>query len=205
MLLGVSLAGQAGGGHHGSSAVVAAWVAGSLLVAALAVGPGLKSLAGGAGFGIAAGVLYAAGDVATKAAVAGGAAVVFVAAVLACHGLAFVSLQLGFQRGNPLSTVGLSSLLTNAVPIVAGMGVSGEGLPGGALGAARLLGVLLRCRRRGPARPAGRGSEAGIDRAEEPERALVLTLRGWPRRAVTPPAARPSRGTGACARRALWL
>ena len=173
MLLGVSLAGQAGGGHHGSSAVVAAWVAGSLLVAALAVGPGLKSLAGGAGFGIAAGVLYAAGDVAAKG---GGSeergVVVFVAAVLACHGLAFVSLQLGFQRGNPLSTVGLSSLLTNAVPIVAGMGVSGEGLPGGALGAARLLGVLLRCRRRGPARPAGRGSEAGIDRAEEPERAL---------------------------------
>jgi hypothetical protein len=142
VLLGVSLVGQAGGGHRGSSAVVAVWVAGSLFVAALAAGPGAKSLAGGAGFGVAAGVLYAAGDVATKAAVAGGAAVAFVAAVLACHGLAFVSLQLGFQRGDPLSTVGLSSLLTNAVPIVAGMAVFGEGLPGGALGVARLLAFI---------------------------------------------------------------
>jgi len=87
---------------------------------------------------VAAGVLYAAGDVATKAAVAGGAAAAFAAAVLACHGLAFTSLQLGFQRGSALATVGVSTLLTNALPILAGTLVFGETVPSGVLGTLRV-------------------------------------------------------------------
>ena len=94
-LLAASLASAPSTGRHGSGVAVAAWIAGSVAVAALAP----SRLPGGAGFGVAAGVLYAAGDVATKAAVAGGLAIIFVAAVLACHGLAFVALQIGFQRG----------------------------------------------------------------------------------------------------------
>ena len=113
--------------------------AASALIALLAAGPLAPRLAGGAGFGIAAGVLYAGGDVATKAAVAGGAALAFVAVVLACHGLAFVSLQLSFQRGGALATAGVSALFMNALPIAAGMIVFREGLPGGALGALRVL------------------------------------------------------------------
>jgi hypothetical protein len=138
-LLGLSLAGHAGNGRHGATSGVLIWIGGSLLVAVLTAGPAAKRLAGGAGFGVAAGVLYAGGDVATKAAVAGGAAAAFAAAVLACHGLAFVALQLGFQRGGALATVGVSTLLTNAVPIAAGMAVFSEGLPGGVLGAARIM------------------------------------------------------------------
>src|SRR5262249_24613222 len=133
-LLGVSLAGHASNGRHGSGVAVAVWIAGSVAAAGLATGRFPARLAGGAAFGLAAGVLYAAGDVATKAAVAGGAAVVFVAAVLACHGLAFVALQQGFQRGGALTTVGLSTLLTNALPILAGTTLFHEGLPGGLLG-----------------------------------------------------------------------
>jgi len=129
-LLGASLAGQSTSSRHGSATAVGIWVAASLAAAALAPG----RLRGGAGFGIAAGVLYAAGDVATKAAVAGGLAVAFVAAVLACHGLAFVALQLGFQRGGALATAGVSTLFTNALPIAAGTVLFHEGLPGGALG-----------------------------------------------------------------------
>ena len=94
---------------------------------------------GGVGFGIAAGVLYASGDVATKAAVGGGAAVAFVVAVLACHGLAFVALQLGFQRGGALATAGVSTLFTNALPILAGTVLFHEGLPGSVLGAVRVV------------------------------------------------------------------
>jgi enterochelin esterase-like enzyme len=91
-----------------------------------------------AGLGSAAGILYAAGDVGTKAAVSGGFHIWFVPALLACHGLAFVALQLGFQRGGALTTAGLATLWTNALPIVAGMVVFGEPLPGGVLGAARI-------------------------------------------------------------------
>jgi hypothetical protein len=134
-LLGISLAGHAPDGHRASAGVVALWIVVSLAAAALAS----ARLPGGAGFGLAAGVLYAAGDVATKAAVGGGAAVVFVVAVLACHGLAFVALQLGFQRGGALGTAGVSTLLTNALPILAGMLVFHEGLPDGTLGAVRVL------------------------------------------------------------------
>jgi hypothetical protein len=139
LLLGVSLVGGSGEGRHGAAAAVALWIVLSVAVAALCAGPLANRLAGGAGLGIAAGTLYAAGDVATKAAVGGGAAVFFTAAVLACHGLAFVALQLGFQRGGALSTAGVSTLLTNALPIAAGTLVFFEALPGGGLGAVRLL------------------------------------------------------------------
>jgi len=133
VLLAGSLAGHTGSGHHAEPAAVGLWIAASLAVAAVAC------RGGAAGFGVAAGVLYASGDVATKAAVAGGPALGWVAAVLACHGLAFVALQLGFQRGGPLATAGVSTLLTNALPIAAGMAVFSEGLPGGAPGALRAL------------------------------------------------------------------
>jgi hypothetical protein len=139
VLLGISLAGGSATGHHAAWPLVAAWVGGSLAVAAVAVGPLAARLTAGAGFGVAAGVLYAGGDVATKAAVVGGASLVFAAAVLGSHGLAFVALQLGFQRGSALATAGVSTLLTNALPIVAGMTIFGESLPSGALGALRVV------------------------------------------------------------------
>jgi len=135
LLRGMSLAGHTATGRHGSADAVVLWIAASLVGAALAA----ARVPGGVGFGIAAGVLYAAGDVATKAAVGGGLAVAFVVAVLACHGLAFVALQLGFQRGSALATAGVSTLFTNALPILAGTVLFHEGLPGGPLGVVRVL------------------------------------------------------------------
>jgi hypothetical protein len=157
-LLGVSLAGHVQPGRHGSALAVALWIVVSLLGAAAAAGPLAPRLVAGAGFGLAAGLLYAAGDVATKAAVAGGAAALFALAVLACHGLAFATLQLGFQRGGALATVGVSTLLTNALPIAAGTTVFREGLPQSTLGVVRVLAftsVVL-----GAAVLAGSGSSA---------------------------------------------
>src|SRR5262249_2424702 len=66
-----------------------------------------------------------------------------VPAVLAAHGGAFATLQLGFQRGGALETAGAASLLTNALPIVAGVALFGERLPGGALGPVRLVGFAV--------------------------------------------------------------
>ena len=89
--------------------------------------------------GTTAGVLYAAGDVGTKAAVAGGSRLWFVPAILACHGLAFVALQIGFQRGRRLATAGVAVLWTNALPIAAGMALFGESSGGVARVAAFVL------------------------------------------------------------------
>jgi putative esterase len=133
VLLAVSLAGTVTGSRHANLRDAAVWMIASAVVAALAASP-----ATAAGLGTAAGILYAAGDVGTKAAVSGGFHIWFVPALLACHGLAFVALQLAFQRGGALTSAGLATLWTNALPIVAGMLVFGEPLPGGALGVARI-------------------------------------------------------------------
>jgi drug/metabolite transporter (DMT)-like permease len=142
VLLAVSLT-RSGTSHpfaaHASWTGVAAWMAATGVVAAAFAGPLSRLLAGGAGLGVAAGLCYAAGDVGTKAAVGGGARFLFVPPVLSSHGLGFVCLQLGFQRGGALATAGVATLFTNAVPIAAGMVLYGDGLPAGALGVARLL------------------------------------------------------------------
>jgi hypothetical protein len=143
VLLGASLGGGAASGRAGSIAAIALWLACSATVAAFAAVPGARLLAPGAGLGAAAGILYAAGDVGTKAAVHGGIRLAFVPALLACHGLAFVSLQLGFQRGGPLATAGVATLLTNSLPIAAGLAIFAESVPSGALGALRVLAFAL--------------------------------------------------------------
>jgi hypothetical protein len=139
VLLGLSLAGGSTAGHVTSWVPVAAWIAISVVAAGVAAGPASVVLASGAGLGIAAGVLYAAGDVGTKAAVHGHGYLLFVPVLLACHGLAFVALQLGFQRGGALATAGLAVLLTNALPIGAGVVLFHESLPGGAFGVLRVM------------------------------------------------------------------
>ena len=50
----------------------------------------------------------------------------------------FVALQLGFQRGYRLATASTSTLLTNALPIAAGLALFHEHLPPGPLGALRV-------------------------------------------------------------------
>jgi drug/metabolite transporter (DMT)-like permease len=137
-LLGASLAGGTVAAHTPAVGSVVAWLVASLALAALACALGAR-LAPGAGLGIAAGSLYAAGDVATKGAVFGGGWLLLIPVVLAAHGGAFAALQLAFQRGSSLATAGTASLLTNALPIVAGLALFGERLPGGMLGALRVV------------------------------------------------------------------
>jgi hypothetical protein len=133
-LLAVSLAGGTPTGTTVSPAALVAWLSASALLAGL-----FGARGSGAALGLAAGALYAAGDVATKAAVHGGVWLAVIPVVLAAHGAAFVALQLGFQRGTPLATAGTSTLLTNALPIAAGVVLFHERLPGGVLGAMRVV------------------------------------------------------------------
>jgi uncharacterized membrane protein len=90
-----------------------------------------------ASLGCAAGLLFGVGDLATKGAV-GGNGPLFIPLLAVCTALGFVALQLAFQRGRVLETAGLSTLVNNMIPIVGGLFLFHEKLPGGLAGAARL-------------------------------------------------------------------
>jgi hypothetical protein len=137
VLLALSVGSHAPTGR-GTVAGVAVWVGASAAAAAV-----LAARRTAATLGTAAGVLYAAGDVATKAAVVGGARLAFAPVVLACHGAAFLCMQFAFQRGSRLSSAGLAVLWTNALPIAAGMALFSESLPGGLRGVLRVLAFAL--------------------------------------------------------------
>lgn len=86
--------------------------------------------------------------------------------------LAFVSLQLAFQRGTALATAGVSTLLTNVLPILAGLIIFAEHLPGGAAGIVRALGfaatvlgatMLAGTGRAGPVPEASSGRPTSLD------------------------------------------
>src|SRR5262249_6076264 len=63
----------------------------------------------------------------------------FFVSLILFYGAGTAVLQAGFQRGGALTTAGLATLLTNALPIAAGMIVFAEPLPGGWIGAIPVL------------------------------------------------------------------
>jgi hypothetical protein len=142
-MIGISLAGAHGQGGRGSFAAVGAWLGGSLAFALVALRFAPRAIGGGPAFGLATGILFAAGDVTTKTTVTGGEHVYFIPGLVACYGLGTVVLQAGFQHGNALVTAGIATLFTNALPIVAGMTIFAEPLPSGALGAVRICAFTL--------------------------------------------------------------
>ncbi len=142
-MLGISLAGAHGQGGRGSFEAVGAWLGGSLAVALAALRFAPRMIGGGPAFGLATGILFAAGDVTTKTTVTGGEHVYFIPALVGCYGLGTLVLQAGFQHGNALVTAGIATLFTNALPIVAGMTIFDEPLPAGALGAVRICAFTL--------------------------------------------------------------
>lgn len=162
-LLGVSLA---GGSEHGAAVgwiPVAIWLGASIAVAALAVTSAATVLRGGAAFGVAAGILFAAGDVSTKVMVDGGGHAPVVPAVIAFYGAGTIVLQMGFQRGRALTTAGIATLGTNAIPIAAAMTLFEEPLPAGPLGGVRVaafaavvIGAVALAPRHGSAAPQDR-------------------------------------------------
>jgi len=138
-LLGISLAGGSETGSAGSWYGIALWLGGSAAAAAVALGSGRSALPGGAAFGLAAGILFAAGDVSTKAAVSGEGHIVLAPAIVGFYAGGTIVLQLGFQRGRALTTAGIATLGTNAIPIAAAMTLFSEPLPDGLLGVVRGL------------------------------------------------------------------
>jgi drug/metabolite transporter (DMT)-like permease len=138
-LLGLSLLSAHGEGTGASYAWVGVWLAASAGAAALCVLFLGRAIGRGPAWGIAAGILFAAGDVATKLAVSGGVEnFAFLACLIVFYSAGTAVLQAAFQRGSALTTAGLSTLLTNALPIAAGMVLFHEPLPSGWVGAIRI-------------------------------------------------------------------
>jgi hypothetical protein len=142
VLLAASLTGTSTTGATPAGGAIALWLT-VLALSGVAVAASARAgVPAAAALGAAAGIFYATGDVATKEAVVT-AGLLLVPIVLAAHGLAFVSLQLGFQRGGVLVTAGLATLLTNALPIVAGTALFHERIPTGAAGGLRIISFAL--------------------------------------------------------------
>jgi hypothetical protein len=138
VLLALSLAGGSEQGDVGAWHTIALWLGASVAAATLTIGWGITRPESGAVLGAAAGILFAAGDVATKVLVAGGDHLAIAPAMIAFYAAGTVVLQMGFQRGRALTTAGIATLGTNAIPIGAAMTLFAEPLPGGLLGLLRI-------------------------------------------------------------------
>jgi hypothetical protein len=138
-LLGVSLLSNHGEGQGATYAWVAVWLGASAAGAILCMMLLARPIGRAAAWGIASGILFAAGDVATKMAVSGGLEnAAFLVSLIVFYGAGTAVLQAAFQQGGALTTAGLSTLLTNALPIAAGMVLFHEPLPTGLMGALRV-------------------------------------------------------------------
>jgi drug/metabolite transporter (DMT)-like permease len=179
VLLGISLAGGHDEGGGAGYLSVGLWIGASAVAALVSVQLLSGRIGAAPAYGVAAGLLFAAGDIATKGAVeAADSHLAFVAALIAAYAFGTLVLQAGFQRGSALTTAGIATLLTNALPIVAGMTIFGEPLPEGWLGAVRIaafacvvVGAVFLGERKHPGapaqgRPAGRPQQSGPVEAE---------------------------------------
>ena len=137
VLLALSLVDTSQADHPPRWTAVTIWIVCSMGTALLLAGAGL-GLARGSALGLAAGLLFAGGDISAKLVVYGGVWLIAVIALIVCYALGTSVLQVGFQHGDALTAAGLATLATNAVPIAAGFVVFGEQLPHGAKGTLQL-------------------------------------------------------------------
>jgi hypothetical protein len=141
-LLSLSLVASERGGKPPNPFEVFLWLAAAAAAAAALIVthtllPRASSL------GLAAGLLFAAGDISTKVVVQGGLWLVAIVALIACYAVGTSVLQSAFQHGNALTAAGIATLTTNAVPIAAGLVLFREPLPKGIDGTLRVLSFAL--------------------------------------------------------------
>jgi drug/metabolite transporter (DMT)-like permease len=141
--LGISLAGATGQGDEGVWGGILIWVVASAGLAVVAIRYGPRLLGAAGAHGMAAGILLAAGDVVTKAVVTGGVRLLFIPAMILAYSFGTIVLQLGFQKGAALTTAGVATLFTNALPIIAGTTLYDEPFPNGELGVLRGISFAL--------------------------------------------------------------
>ena len=129
-LLALSLVGTTESDQHPGVLGVVTWLAacggGAML---LIVTPTRFGRA--ASLGLAAGLLFADGDISAKLVGYGGLWLVALATLIVAYGIGTSVLQSAYQRGDALTAAGTATMVTNAVPIAAGFVLFGETLPHG--------------------------------------------------------------------------
>jgi len=140
ILLALSLVDSGASDHHPPVAGIVVWLAacgaGAALLIVLRTG-----FARAASLGLAAGLLFADGDVSAKLVGYGGFWLIAIVPLIIGYGVGTSVLQSAYQRGDALTAAGLATMVTNAVPIVAGFVLFGERLPGGAHAAAQVAAI----------------------------------------------------------------
>jgi hypothetical protein len=133
VLLSLSLVGSTPSSHtpHAVGAVV--WLAASAGAASALILVRIP-LARAAALGLAAGLLFANGDISAKLVTFAGFWLLALLSLVACYAAGTSVLQAAFQHGSALTAAGIATLVTNAVPIAAGFVLFAEALPPGARG-----------------------------------------------------------------------
>jgi len=90
-----------------------------------------SGIARAAAIGLAAGLLFADGDISAKLIGYGGLWLTALATLIVAYGVGTSLLQWAYQRGDALTAAGMATLATNAIPIAAGFVLFGETLPRG--------------------------------------------------------------------------
>jgi hypothetical protein len=137
LLLSLSLVGTPPSDHLPRPIEALVWLGGCGALALFLSGAHTR-IAPGAALGLAAGVLFAGGDISSKLVVHLGWWTLAVVSLVISYALGTSVLQGAFQRGDALTTAGMATLATNTVPIVAGFVLFGEALPSGARGALQI-------------------------------------------------------------------
>lgn len=128
VLLALSLVGSTPVSHSPDGIPTVLWL-GAAAGAAVALMVVRTSFARAAQLGLAAGLLFANGDVCAKLVSFGGIWFVALVPLVACYATGTTVLQGAFQHGSALTAAGLATLATNAVPIAAGFVLFDEALP----------------------------------------------------------------------------
>jgi hypothetical protein len=133
VLLSLSLVGSRPASHTPHPVAVVVWLAASAGAAAALIVMRIR-LARAAALGLAAGLLFADGDISAKLVSFGGIWLLALLSLVACYAAGTGVLQAAFQHGSALTAAGIATLVTNAVPIAAGFVLFAEELPPGARG-----------------------------------------------------------------------
>ena len=136
-LLGGSLIGSTPSSHTPPPVSVVVWLGASAGAAAALIVVRI-SISRAAALGLAAGLLFADGDISAKLITSGGIWLLALLSLVACYAAGTSVLQAAFQQGSALTAAGIATLVTNAVPIAAGFVLFDESLPPGVRGALQI-------------------------------------------------------------------
>jgi drug/metabolite transporter (DMT)-like permease len=129
-LLGLSLVDTAESDQRPAVIGIIIWIAACGGGAALLMAVPTR-FARAASLGLAAGLLFADGDISAKLIGYGGPWLVALVTLIIAYATGTSVLQWAYQRGDALTAAGLATMATNAVPIAAGFVLFGEKLPHG--------------------------------------------------------------------------